>query len=441
VNVAKFPELQKHLEDMLSPQRLSLLRRVAKQARALDLPLYLVGGVVRDLYLDRPAVDFDLVVEGDAIRLARALVDKHSGRLTVHSRFGTAQWFLPDSLGTDVTGFSTLDLISARSETYRQPAALPTVHPGSFLDDLHRRDFSINTLALRLDGDHFGELHDELGGLEDLQHGRLRVLHPRSFIDDPTRLFRLVRYEQRYGLRIAPQTLALIPEALPGIKLLSAERVRHELDLVLEENDSSAMLQHLAELGILAAVHPALEWNESVRGRFLAARPDDRGPDRLLSRRLLGWSLWLMGISRGGLVAVDKRLHFEAHTRAVLLAASALWADRGSLSGKKPSQYVARLDKIPLAAVRSICLALPPGPVRRNLSDYLEIWRYLKSKTNGNDLKAIGLPTGPSYQTILHTLRNAWLDGKVKTVEQEKRLLDELVKRTNQSAKPGLKRP
>jgi len=434
--LTKLPEFPKRLEDMLSPQRLSLLRTVAKEARALDLPLYLVGGVVRDLYLGRPAMDFDLVVEGDAIRLGRALVDEHSGRLTVHSRFGTAQWFLPESLGKDVTGFTTLDLISARSETYREPAALPTVHPGSFLDDLRRRDFSINTLALRLDGDHFGELRDELGGLQDLQQGLLRVLHPRSFIDDPTRLFRLVRYEQRYGFRIAAQTLALIPEALPGIKLLSADRVRHELDLVLEEENSIAMLQHLADLGILAAVHPALVWNGSVRDRFLAARLNDPGPERLLSRRLLGWSLWLMGISRAGLMAVDQRLHFEAHTREVLLAASALWTERGTLSGKKPSQCVARLDKIPLAAVRSIFLASPPGPLRQNLSDYLEKWRHIKSKMNGNDLKAMGLPEGPSYQNILHALRNAWLDGKVKTVEQEKRLLDKLVDRTHQLPAP-----
>jgi len=434
LDVTKLSGLQKRLEDMLSPQRLSLLRTVAEQARVLDLPLYLVGGVVRDLYLGRPAMDFDLVVEGDAIRLAHALVDEHSGRLTVHPRFGTAQWFLPESLGTDVTGFTTLDLISARSETYREPAALPTVHPGRLVDDLCRRDFSINTLALRLDGDHFGELHDELGGLQDLQHGLLRVLHPLSFSDDPTRLFRLVRYEQRYGFRIAPQTLALIPEALPGIKLLSAERVRHELDLALEEENSMAVLQHLADLGILAAVQPALVWNGSVRDRFLAARLNDPEPDRFLSRRLLGWSLWLMGISRGGLTAVDKRLHFEAHTRAVLLAASALWADRDTLPGKKPSQCVARLDKIPLAAVRSVCLASPPGPLRQNLSDYLEMWRHIKPRTNGNDLKAIGLSPGPSYQTILHTLRNAWLDGKVKTVEQEKLLLGKLVDRTDRSA-------
>ena len=436
--MAKLLEMQKGLEDMLSPERLSLLRKVAKQAGRLNLPLYLVGGVVRDLYLGHPAMDFDLVVEGDALRLARTLVEKHSGKLTVHSRFGTAQWFLPESLGSDVTGFTTLDLISARSETYKQPAALPIVHLGSFVDDLRRRDFSINTLALRLDGDHFGEVHDELGGLEDLQHSLLRVLHPLSFIDDPTRLFRLIRYEQRYGFHITPETLALIPDALPGIKLLSAERVRHELDLVLEEDNSMAMLQHMAELEILATVHPFLEWNGSVRDRFLTASLSDQGPDRLLSHRLLGWSLWLMGVSKGGLVAVDKRLHFEVHTREVLLAASALWADLNSLSGKKPSQYVARLDKIPLAAVRSIFLASPPGLVRQNLFDYLETWRHIKPKINGNDLKAIGLPTGPSYQTILHTLRNAWLDGKVKTVKQEKALLGKLVKRTNQLAKPKL---
>src|SRR5512137_2240263 len=184
------------LDQKLSSRQLALLRIVADAAATRHLPLYLVGGFVRDLLLGSPATDFDLVVEGDAISLARMLAAQYGGKVTSHLRFGTAQWFLS---GSD---HHVLDFISTRSETYKHPAALPTVKPGTLTDDLLRRDFTINTLALRLDAKHWGELRDDLGGLEDLKHGLVRVLHPLSFQDDPTRLFRAVRYEKRYGFRI-----------------------------------------------------------------------------------------------------------------------------------------------------------------------------------------------------------------------------------------------
>lgn len=191
------------LEHSLSAQMLVLLRIVADMAGTRQLPLYLIGGFVRDLILHIQPIDFDLVVEGNAIALAKDLAAKYGGRVTAHVRFGTAQWFHPDS------NDHALDFISTRSETYKHPGALPTVKPGLLQDDLARRDFSINTLALRLDGEHWGELHDEKDGLNDLKDGLVRVLHPYSFLDDPTRLFRAVRYEQRYDFQIACETLTL----------------------------------------------------------------------------------------------------------------------------------------------------------------------------------------------------------------------------------------
>lgn len=198
------------IERSLAKDRLDLLHRLAEEAEARQMPLYIVGGSVRDLVLGRRLNDFDLTVEGDAIALARSLASKHGGGVTAHQKFGTAKWFLPETLKTD---HDTLDLISARSETYKHPAALPTVRLGSLADDLRRRDFTINALAVRLDGSHFGELRDDLNGLDDLQKGMIRVLHPRSFIDDPTRMYRAVRYEGRYGFKIVQDTLALIPQA------------------------------------------------------------------------------------------------------------------------------------------------------------------------------------------------------------------------------------
>ena len=226
----------------------------------LGFPIYIVGGFVRDLLLGRPSLDFDLVVEGDAIKLADSLASKYGGKATIHQKFGTAKWFINEN--------SSIDLISARSEIYSHPVALPTVKMGTISDDLHRRDFTINTLAIRLDGNHFGEMHDELGSLDDLQHGLVRVLHPRSFIDDPTRMYRAVRYEKRYGFKIAKETSALIPEARQLIEKLSAQRIRHELDLILEEPNAAPMLARLDKLGLLKPIHPSLRCDKALQTRF-----------------------------------------------------------------------------------------------------------------------------------------------------------------------------
>ena len=179
------------LKRSLGEERQQLLQSVLEEATQRNLPLYIVGGAVRDMMLERPVNDFDLTVEGNAIDLARALSKKHGGGVTAHTKFGTAKWFLAPELKAD---HSTLDLVTARSETYQHPAALPTVAFGTIADDLRRRDFTINAMALRLDGEHFGELRDDFQGMDDLQKGIVRVLHPGSFIDDPTRLYRAVRY-------------------------------------------------------------------------------------------------------------------------------------------------------------------------------------------------------------------------------------------------------
>ena len=425
------PALMKYhttdLEQSLSPEQLSLLRIVADAASTRQLPLYLVGGFVRDLLLGSPAKDFDLVVEGDAILLAESLAAKYGGKVTSHKPFGTAQWFLA---GPD---HRVLDFISTRSEIYKHPAALPTVKPGTLTDDLLRRDFTINTLALRLDGEHWGELRDDLGGLEDLKRGQVRVLHPRSFQDDPTRLFRAVRYEQRCGFQIDLETLSLMPQAYPLIDLLSAERVRHELDLVLEEDKAAAMLSRLAELNLLKPVHPALTWNETIRERFLnGLRLLPEYPIKYIrasvENSLLGWHFWLMEVASIDLESLERRLHFHAKLYDSLLAASALFADLPSFTGLKPSQWVARLEKMPLTAVHAVLLTTTDVKLKENLYNYMETWRHVKPKTNGHALLKRGLPQGPRYQQILQRLREAWLDDEVTNENEEMILLDKLTK-------------
>jgi tRNA nucleotidyltransferase (CCA-adding enzyme) len=412
-------DLSTRLTQALTPEQGTLLRLVADSATWRGSPLYIVGGFVRDLLLDRRATDFDLVVEGDAITLAHVLAKKHGGKVTAHSHFGTAQWFLPDSLL--VSRHASLDLISARSEIYKHPVALPTVRMSNMDDDLRRRDFTVNTLALRLDGEHFGELRDALNGLDDLRRGILRVLHPRSFIDDPTRIFRAVRYEQRLGFKIDDETLSLVPDALPLIDKLSAERVRHELDLILEEENAASMLKGLAELKVLAAVHPSLTWNQSIQKRFEKIQCDSSLP-----RLKLGWMTWLLHLPANEIEQIENRLYFNATLREEILAASALYADLDSLVGKKPSQIVARLNDVPLSAVIAVESFAPRGEARKDLKSYINIWRHVKPKTNGHTLKKLGLEPGPVYQSILLRLKNAWLDGEISSEQEEQALLEKL---------------
>ena len=414
------------LEKTLLPGQLALLRIVAGAAAARHLPLYLVGGFVRDMLLGIPGADFDLVVEGDAISFARELAAQYGGRMTAHVRFGTAQWF---PVGP---GGQPLDLTSTRSETYKHTAALPTVRSGLLKDDLVRRDFTINTLALRLDGDHWGKLRDDLGGLDDLKRGQVRVLHAGSFRDDPTRLFRAVRYEQRYGFRIVPETLSLMPEARPLIAMLSAQRIRRELDLVLEEQNCVSMLCRLSDLNLLQPVHPALTWNATIRDRFqkgsrlLAESPAKFNPP--LNKNFLGWHFWLIGAAADELEGLEQRLHFHADLFRSLSAASALSADLHSMTGLKPSRWVTRLENLPFTAVQAVFLTAPAGMARQNLDKYIQTWRHIKPKTNGHDLIKQGLPPGPRFQQVLGRLRAAWLDGEVKTETDEMELLDGLIK-------------
>lgn len=446
--------LASRLQSILPADRLTLLRRVADSATEMGFPLYIVGGFVRDLVLGRGSMDFDLVVEGDAIKLARALVSRYGGKITIHDKFKTAKWFLKDAIFDNrnsnlehrMSNIGFLDLISSRNETYSHPAALPTVTMGSIADDIRRRDFTINTLAIRLGGSHFGELRDDLGGLQDLENRIVRVLHPRSFMDDPTRMFRAVRYEQRYGFKIAKETLALIPGARGLIDKLSAQRIRHELDLILAEPGAASMLRRLDELDLLKPIHPALHWDKPTYKRivtlskakgFIGSKLQDasvaRRPQSDTTFELsnleylhLPWLLWLMPLSEKQIESLNKRLHFTAALLHALKESSQLFSSLSSYSQLKSSQCVQRLDKIPPLSIYAVSLAAPEGKPKQALQKYLAEWRHVKPKTTGHDLKKLGIPPGPKYQKILWSLRAAWLDGEIKSKEQEAQLLQDL---------------
>lgn len=408
--------LAARLESALSTREVSVLRRIADEADARGLPLYLVGGFARDLVLGRPSLDFDLVLEGSALTFARACSKKLGGRLTVHKKFSTATLAFPSF---------AFDFITARSETYAHPAALPDISPGTLADDLRRRDFTINTLAICLNRPRFGELRDDLGGLEDLQRGLVRVLHPRSFVDDPTRLFRAVRYAVRFGFEIAPETLALIPEGRKYIEQLSGERIRHELDLILDEPNAAQMLAMLEELGLLEAVAPRWPALKAKSAKWFDSIPlTELGLD--FDRRAFRYILWLMDSPAAMLQELAARLSFTADLSRAVLAASALREDLADLAESSPSRWTTRLEKVPPLAVYAVSLAADES-ARAALTSYLARWRHVQPKTTGETLKARGVPPGPSYKKILTRLRAAWLDGEVKSAAQESALLEVLL--------------
>lgn len=435
--------LATRLEQALPPARYRLLRLVGERAEARGTALYIVGGFVRDLLLGAPSVDLDLVVEGDAIGLARGLAEVYGGRTSSHHRFGTAKWRLDpgsramrQALGDAAGGDGlpqALDFVSARTEFYTHPTALPSVARGSIKLDLHRRDFTINTLALRLDGRHFGQLLDPWGGGRDLQQGSVRVLHSISFVDDPTRMLRAVRLEQRLGFTIEARTLELLGQALPLLGRVSGERIRNELELIFTEDRLPAIMARLAGLGLLGAIHPGLSWDDWLQERMLEARsfemPSAWRLQSTPNRETLLYALWCFRLRQEEARALCERMHFSLEVRGVILEANRLCREvADGLTRLRPSRAVARLDEAREAALVASWIGLALAAEARGLLErYLSEWRFVAPTIDGEALRALGLPPGPAYRRILGALRAAWLDGEIHTDPEERRLLETLV--------------
>jgi tRNA nucleotidyltransferase (CCA-adding enzyme) len=436
------------LNETMPPARLALLKAVAAVSHELHQASYIVGGVVRDIVLERPSQDFDVVVEGDAVALARTLAARFGGKVVTHAHFGTAKWWvagqrshLAAALGLD-DPFDpsllpeTLDLISARTEFYEYPTALPTVERSSIKLDLHRRDFTINTMAIRLDGHHYGDLYDYWGGLIDLRKGLVRALHSLSFVDDPTRMLRAVRFEQRFDFHIENRTLELIYDAKAILPQVSGDRLRHELDLILGEPKALAMLDRLAELGLLASIHPGLAWTAETAGRVSAALNQPPAPEWALPpqvghtplTRALAYLAWFSALPVEQARAIGELLRFPSIMLHAIEAVHSLAPELPALALSRPSTVVERLENIPAVALYALQLVSVSEPERRMLQRYAADWRMVAPRTTGSDLRALGVPPGPAYRELLTALRRAWLDGEIKTEAQEPDFLRNLLK-------------
>jgi tRNA nucleotidyltransferase (CCA-adding enzyme) len=403
--------LHRLIEEHLPRPLLDLVGQISTRAAGRDERAYLVGGAVRDLLLGRPNLDLDLVIEGDAVQLTKELAESGQADLLACHRFGTA------TLGC---GDHTLDVATARSETYAHPGALPEVTPGTIRDDLARRDFSINAMAVSLSPDDHGELIDLYGGRTDLEQRLVRVLHPGSFRDDATRILRGVRYEQRFGFEFESQTAGLLRQDLHMLDTISGDRIRHELELILNEREPENAIKRLADLGVLTRINLVVEGEVEIAGVFRKARRMT-GPEQLPALYLC---LLIYPSTPQQLEAVISRLNMptrpsRAMCHTLRLKNSLKLLDRPS---SRPSEIYDLLKDHDVLAIQANAIASESSSARSSLDLFLRNLRHVRPSLAGEDLKKLGIPPGPEMGRIIRALHRARLDGEVTTREDEERL-------------------
>jgi tRNA nucleotidyltransferase (CCA-adding enzyme) len=403
--------LARQIEQYLPRQVLELVRDISGQAAKQGQRAYLVGGVVRDLLLGYPNFDLDLVVEGDAVKLAQQVAEASQVRLLAHHRFGTAKLRYENF---------TIDLATARKETYAKPGSLPTVTPGTLKDDLVRRDFSINAMAISLSSNDYGELVDPYQGKSDLEHRLIRILHPESFSDDATRILRAIRYEQRLCFELEAQTDELLKRDIPMLDTISGDRIRHELELIFKEKQPEFVINQLAELGVLQGINPSLKGNGWIVEKFDKARRLKK-PTQLLS---LYFCLLIYSFAETSIEQFLARLNIPAKLSRAMRDTLRL-KTRLPLLGKsslKPSEIYYLLREYELLAMQANAIASDSSIVHRHLQLYLTKLRYVRTYLDGEELKKLGISAGPEMGKVLKILHEAKLDGEVRTRVDEKKL-------------------
>ena len=431
VSTAQGRNLRDLMRNRLPAKVFNRLEDAGRLAKQSGVSVFAVGGLVRDLLLGRDNLDVDIAVEGDGMAFAKRLADRHGAGLKIFEQFATAYVVFPD-------GFK-LDMATARRENYAHPTALPTVEPSSIKEDLYRRDFTINALAIDLNGHTFGDLIDYYGGVSDLDNKTIRALHDRSFVDDPTRVFRAIRFEQRFGFRLEAKTFGLLKEAAATdlIHQLSGPRLRNEVMRLLSEKDPHCTIRRIAAMDLLRFLHPRLTFTPQLSALLTNLRKaltwwTKQFPNRPFDRALVFFMSLMDGLSASAVDAVLKRLALPNRqadkvrmVKARLASTLRVLAKRRSL---KPSQAYRLFAGLPDEGL--ILLAAQHGPkeTRPLLSAYLTTYQHAKPSLNGTDLKKMGLKPGPLYRKILDRLLDARLNGTVKTEAEERALVKKIAK-------------
>jgi len=399
----------------------SLLVKMGRIAEEENFRVYLVGGFVRDLLLGVENFDVDLVVEGDGISFARYLVKRLRGKVTAHKRFGTAVAILPGGI--------KIDIATARKEFYEFPAALPTVKKGSLREDLYRRDFTINAMAVRLNPKRYGELVDFFGGWKDLKERMVKVLHNKSFIEDPTRIFRAIRFQGRYGFSMDRNTERLVRDALKLkiFRRLSKQRMREEIIAILSEPQPKNAILRLDKFRILKLIHPKIKLSQEIKkdlqivktifSRFVSLLKEEDGKCWIVYFLILVQKLSILEVKN---LCNNFRFSRE-QSRKIVKERESLRATIRKLkkSELKPSFLYRTLKGLPVEALLFIVLKARSRLIEKRVYQYLTKMRKVRIHTTGDKLKKMGYKQGPLFKKILQELLWARLDGMVKSPSSE----------------------
>ncbi|MDY6826664.1 MAG: CBS domain-containing protein [Bacillota bacterium] len=421
------------MESGLSNGIQSLLRTISRLAERKEMKVYLVGGIIRDLLLRYPLEkDLDFVVIGNAVAFTYALQKISNGTVRHFDRFGTASLYMKNGI--------RLDFVTARREYYESPAALPRVESSGLKNDLFRRDFTINTMACSLDADNYGRLYDYFNGRQDLRNRLIRVLYEVSFIDDPLRILRAVRFEQRYNFTIEAETLRLIEKAIDAKVLIkvSRQRLNQELRLVFREPSPVRILKRFEQLGIIDLLYPGVKTDSETWRRLsslekLLRRAEEKGWQNQPDREMVYLSSLLYGLESVKRSAIIKKLNLSRE-KAVALKLTCREAqsvvEKLPDEGHKPSTIVSLLQHLPPETIFLAYTLAGQKSIRSILKLYLDQLQLVKPHLNGRDLKRIGLEPGPFYRRVMEDLKKAVLDGELKTKEEEVTFVEKYMKET-----------
>ncbi|KAF5059891.1 CCA-adding enzyme [anaerobic digester metagenome] len=412
------------LSERLPRAIVALLQLAGQVAQDTGVEVYAVGGFVRDMLLGIPNDDIDLVVEGDGVAFAHALGERLQARVRPHLKFRTAVLILPSG--------QKIDVATARLEYYEYPAALPIVELSSLKMDLYRRDFSINTLAVHLCPPTFGRLVDFFGGQQDIKDGIIRVLHSLSFVEDPTRIIRAIRFEQRFQFKIGSQTERLIKNAvrLNIFQRLSGARIRHELRLLAEDSAPVDALVRMRDLGLLQEISPLLHFPQTKEA-LLEEIEKVITWYKLLFRREAPdiWIVYFLGLVSGfdahQVLALTARLQFPPRRVELVestrkqLRFTAMQLAQWARNHGRPADLYEILSPLSLEGMLYTMARQRKEELRKAVSQYLTHLQDVQIAVSGRDIAALGLPPGPHYSAILRAVKRAVLNAEVSTREEQ----------------------
>lgn len=428
-------ELEGKMKRMLPPHILNILRSAGEVATMMDLKVYAVGGFVRDLILSQENHDIDLTVEGDGIRFAEEFSKQHRCRMKSHHKFGTAVILMYEGLKIDVA--------STRLEYYESPGVLPIVERSSLRMDLYRRDFTINTLAVCLNHEQFGRLTDYFGALKDMKEKSLKVLHNLSFVEDPTRVFRAVRFEQRLGFRIALQTENLIKNAVKMnfLEKLGGKRLLAELIHILNEKEPLKAIIRMESLGLLSYIHPQITLTKAAQAMMTETAHVLSWFELLyLGVSYDKWVVYFLGLTAqldpDEFMETFLRLAVNKHQRIKIVEnrhKGILLLDEWGKKSRRgnnflPSCIYRSLRNLPVETLLHLMARTERDEVRKCISQYFTHLSTVKILLSGDDLKKFGIPDGPLFREILDKILDARLDGLLESRDDELRMVETLYK-------------